>query len=140
MRHIAAFLAGVIAWALTLWAASDRSGKSLSVRPPRVESRVTVYVKGDPTRAIPRGDVAQFLTDIGLSDDEKTRILEGAKANFISQLSIEYLEELPGRGSKSKGIWFDVVDGKFSKNVGTYGHASAPRQGSEDSFRFDVPR
>ena len=121
LRYVLTFLAGALTLGLIQWVSSDRTGKRLTHSQRKTEAWVTIYVNEDPSKAIPGGNVSEFLKDVaGLKDEERRRILDNVAANFISRLQIEYRSDSPN-SAQHKGIWFDVVDGKFSKAVGTYG-------------------
>ena len=121
LQYLLAFLLGVGSLALTQWALSDRTGKLLSQAPRKIQTVVTVYVKDDPTKAIPGGSVSEFLKSIvDLKDEERRQIIDGAASGFITQVRLTYLERLPQGGERHSGIVFDVIDGKFAKEVGTF--------------------
>jgi hypothetical protein len=140
MRHILTFLAGVAALALTKWTISDRTNSALSLAPRKIETRVTIHVNEDPTKVVPEGNFSGFLKNVaGLNEAERNHILKGAAASFISEVRIIQVVKLSEEEQQTRGITFDVIDGKFSRRAGTFSSHFGPPQKPAEPLQLRVP-
>jgi hypothetical protein len=140
MRYILTFLAGVAALALTRCTISDRTNSALSLTPRKIETRVTIHVNEDPTKAIPEGSMSDFLKNVvGLKETEMKQILSGASTGFISEVRIIQIVKLSADEQQTRGITFDVIDSKFAKRVGTFSSYFGPPQKPVEPIQLRVP-
>ena len=140
MRYILAFLSGVAALAIITRASSDRTNSYLSLAPRKIETRVTIYVKEDPTKAAQDVEFSNFLDNVGgLNETEKKQILAGAISGFISEVRFLRVSKLSAGEEDTRGIVFDVVDGRFSRHVGTFQTHIGPPQKQLEPLQLRVP-